>query len=175
VGVPVHRAERQVRLEARGDWVAAIDAVGQEVRVLGNRTRVLAEVAVGRAHGLELVGALSSPSVAIDAIGVNVYPLNEADLDEVDDYLGSASDPTRGFWVSELGAEAAVLGEHAQARAIRSACHLALAQLNVTGMCVWALLDDVVLPNNMGLVGRDGAPREAFYELRDAIRAARGG
>ncbi len=157
------------------EWVAAIDAVAREVRALSNSTRVLAEVAAGAGHDRELVEALSSPTVAVDAIGVNVYPLNEAEMGALVDLRGRATHPSRGFWVSEVGAEASVLGERAQARVVRLACELAVGDLNATGICVWALLDDVALPNNMGLVGRDGGPREAFRELEDAIRAARGG
>ena len=51
---------------------------------------------------------------------------------------------------------------------------VATGKLNATGICVWSLLDDTVLASNLGLVSRDGTPKEAYYVLRDAIAEVRG-
>ena len=78
-----------------------------------------------------------------------------------------------GFWVSEFGVETVLSGEAAQARALSRVVSLATGELNATGLCVWSLLDDTVMASNLGLVGRDGTPKEAYNVLREAIDEVR--
>ena len=87
------------------DWVPAIDALGQQVRAASNLTRLLMEVAMEPEQGLDLVEALSAPGLAIDAIGIDPYPLNADLLDELDDYRAKATNQELGFWISEFGVE----------------------------------------------------------------------
>ena len=155
------------------DWVPAIDALGQQVRAASNRTRLLMEVAMEPEQGLDLIEALSAPGLAIDAIGVDPYPLNTDLLDELDDYRAKATNPELGFWISEFGVETVLSGQAAQARALSYVISVATGELNATGICVWSLLDDTVLASNLGLVSRDGTPKEAYYVLRDAIAEVR--
>ena len=157
-----------------GDWAAAIDSVGRDVRARSNITRVLIEVVVEPEQGLDLVRALSAPGMSIDAIGIDIYPANPADLDVLPRYREAAANATLEFWISEYGMESVVFDQRAQSRAIVTAASRATGALNCTGLCIWTLLDDTVVPSNMGLVGRDGEPKEAFGALRDAIRAVRG-
>jgi len=156
------------------DWVAAIDSVGRDVRAHSNTTRVLIEVVVEPEQGLDLVRALSSPGISIDAIGLDIYPANPADLDVLPRYREAATNASLGFWISEYGMESVVFDQRAQSRAIMTAVSRATGALDCSGLDIWSLLDDTVVPSNMGLVGRDGEPKEAFGALRDAIRAVRG-
>ena len=162
------------RMAPVADWAAAIDRVGREVRAHSNSTRVLIEVVVEPEQGLDLVRALSAPGMSIDAIGVDIYPANPSDLDVLPKYREAATNASLGFWMSEYGMESVVFDHRAQSRAIVTAVSRAAGVLNCTGLCIWTLLDDTVVPSNMGLVGRDGAPKEAFGAFKDAIRAVRG-
>ena len=157
------------------DWAAAIDALGERVRAEGNGTRLLVEVAVEvdseGGQGAALVGAMSAPGMSIDAIGLGLNVRHEVELRALEDMAKGATNASLGLWVSSIGAEAAMLGERAQARAVSAAVSLASGGLGATGLCVRSLMDDTPLPGNFGLVGRDGAPRDSFYALRDAIRA----
>jgi hypothetical protein len=155
------------------DWVIEIDAVGKEVRSLSNHTKVLIEVAMEPEQGTDLVDALSAPGLAIDAIGVDLYPLSAEVLDDLEEYRDHATNPSIGFWVSEFGVESVLSGQEGQARALSSVISRATGELNGTGICVWALLDDTVLPSNLGIVGRDGTPKEAYRVLKDAIEKVR--
>jgi hypothetical protein len=155
------------------DWVTAIDQLAGEVHVMSNRTRVLIEVAMEPEQGLDLVKALSVPGLAIDAIGVDIYPLSTDVLDELDDYREVATNSEQGFWISEFGVESVLSGQEGQARALSSVVSRATGELNGTGICVWSLLDDTVLPSNLGIVGRDGTPKEAYGVLKDAIAEVR--
>jgi hypothetical protein len=163
------------RMAPVGDWVAAIDSLGREVRARSNHTRILIEVANEPVQGHKLVEALSAPGLAIDAIGFDLYPGNSHDLEVIKGYRDRATNPALAFWISEFGVETVMFGQRAQSRAISSVVSRASGPLNATGLCVWTLLDDTVIPSNMGLVGRTGEPKEAFGTLRDAIRAVRGG
>jgi hypothetical protein len=156
------------------DWAAAIDSVGRDVRAHSNSTRVLIEVVVEPEQGLDLVRALSAPGMDIDAIGVDKYPANPADLDVLPSYREAATNASLEFWISEYGMESVVFDQRAQSRAIMTAVSRATGTLNCSGLDIWTLLDDTVVPSNMGLVGRDGAPKEAFGALKAAIAAVRG-
>ncbi len=155
------------------DWAATVDALGESVRSRSG-TRVMVEVAVkgaaGGGQGPELVEALSGPGMSIDAIGLSLTTLRPGDLDAVLELGNAVRNGSLGLWVSTFGAEATMLGERAQARALSAAAMLATERLPGTGLCVRSLMDDTPLPNGFGLVGRDGTPREAFFALRDAIR-----
>ena len=159
------------------EWSAAIDALGERVRSGGNGTRTLVEVAVEMdvegGKGAGLLGALSSPGMSIDAIGLGIDVRGDGELRAMEDMARMATNASLGLWVSNIGAEAAMVGERAQARVVAAAASLASGRMNATGLCVRSLLDDTPLPSNFGLVGRDGAPRGSFYALRDAIRAVR--
>ncbi len=157
------------------DWVAVIDALAREVHAMSNRTRVLIEVAMEPEQGLELVEALSDDGLAIDALGVDLYPMSADVLDDLDDYRRRATNPDLGFWISEFGVESVLSGRVGQARALSSVLARATGELNGTGICVWSLLDDTVLPSNLGIVGRDGGPKAAYGVLKEAIEQVRGG
>ena len=162
------------RMAPVADWAAAIDSLGREVRAHSNSTRVLIEVVVEPQQGLDLVRALSAPGMSIDAIGVDIYPANPSDLGVLPRYREAATNASLGFWMSEYGMESVVFGQRAQSRAIVTAVSRAAGVLECTGLCIWTLLDDTVVPSNMGLVGRDGEPKEAFGALKTAIAAVRG-
>ena len=76
--------------------------------------------------------------------------------------------------MSEFGVESVMSGQEGQARALASVVSRATGHLNASGLCVWALLDDTVIPSNLGLVGRDGTPKEAYRVLKDAITEVQG-
>ena len=156
------------------DWAAAIGSVGRGVRAHSNSTRVLIEVVVEPEQGLDLVRALSAPGMDIDAIGVDKYPANPADLDVLPEYREAATNASLEFWISEYGMESVAFDRHAQSHAIMTAVSRATGALNCSGLDIWTLLDDTVVPSNMGLVGRDGEPKEAFGALKTAIAAVRG-
>jgi hypothetical protein len=151
------------------DWIPVIDSLGEEIYALSNETRVLIEVAMEPEQGIELVEALSVPGLNIDAIGVDLYPLSAEELDSLQEYREAATNEELGFWVSEFGVESVMSGQHGQARALANVLGQASGELNATGLCVWALLDDTVIPSNLGLVGRDGTPKEAYRVLKEAI------
>ncbi len=158
------------------DWVEVIDELGSDVRARSNVTRVLIEVAIEPVQGLELVEALSAPGLAIDAIGVDLYPLSADDMGRLEEYRRRATNPELGFWVSEFGVETSMSGQEGQARALATMLSWASSpdELDADGVCVWALLDDTVLPSNLGLVSREGTPKEAYGVMRDAIGRIRG-
>jgi hypothetical protein len=151
------------------EWLGPIDTVGSQVRALSNTTRVLIEVAIEPEEGLALVDALSTPGLSIDAIGIDPYPLSAEDLDAMTEYRDRAQNPELGFWISEFGVESSMSGQEGQARALSYVLTEATGDLNASGICVWALLDDTVLPSNLGLVSRDGTPKEAYHVLKAAI------
>jgi hypothetical protein len=162
------------RMAPVADWAVAIDELASEVHAMSNETRVLIEVAMEPEQGIDLVKALSAPGMAIDAIGVDIYPLSTEVLDELDDYRKAATNPGLGFWISEFGVESVLSGQEGQARAMSSVVSRATGELNGTGICVWSLLDDTVLPSNLGIVGREGTPKEAYSVLKGAIADVRG-
>ncbi|MCK4969293.1 MAG: hypothetical protein KAS77_02150, partial [Thermoplasmata archaeon] len=150
-------------------WIPVIDSLGEEIYALSNETRVLIEVAIEPEQGIELVEALSEPGLNIDAIGVDLYLLSTDGLDSLQEYRDAATNDELGFWVSEFGVESVMSGQRGQARALAEVLRQASGELNASGLCVWALLDDTVIPSNLGLVGRDGTPKEAYRVLREAI------
>jgi hypothetical protein len=158
------------------DWIEVIDELGSDVRARSNATRVLIEVAIEPVQGLELVEALSVPDLAIDAIGIDLYPLSADDMGKLKQYRKRATNPELGFWISEFGVETSMSGQEGQARAVATLLSWASSpdELNADGVCVWALLDDTVLPSNLGLVSRDGTPKEAYDVMEDAITRIRG-
>jgi hypothetical protein len=156
------------------DWVTVINETGTRVRELSNATRVLIEVAIEPRQGIELVEALSAPGLAIDAIGVDLYPLSASDLDKLDPYREAATNDQLGFWLGEFGVETLLSGHKGQARALSDVLVRATDGLDADGVCVWALLDDTVLPSNLGLVGRSGDEKEAYWVLKDAIDSIKG-
>jgi len=151
------------------DWIPVINETGTRVRELSNHTRVLIEVAIEPEQGIDLVTALSEPGLAIDAIGVDLYPLTSGDLDKLDPYRKAATNEQLGFWLGEFGVESVMSGQKGQARALSEVLVRASDGLRADGICVWSLLDDTVLPSNLGLVGRNGEEKEAYWVLRDAI------
>ena len=151
------------------DWIPVINETGTRVRQLSDHTRVLIEVAIEPVQGIDLVMALSEPGLAIDAIGVDLYPLTSGDLDKLDAYSESATNEELGFWLGEFGVESVMSGQKGQARALSEVLVRASDGLRADGICVWSLLDDTVLPSNLGLVGRNGEEKEAYWVLRDAI------
>jgi hypothetical protein len=154
-------------------WATSADVLGERVHSSSDSTRIMVEVLVDREHSQapDLVRALRAPGMSIDAIGLSLATLRYIEMS----YLWNLCDEARGgapaLWVSSFGAEAAMLGERAQAGAVSDVVLLASGRWNATGLCVRSLLDDTPLPNNFGLVGRDGSPRDSFFALRDAIRA----
>ena len=156
------------------EWTAAIDSLGDDVRAHGNNTRILIEVVVEPEQGIDLVRALSAPGIAIDAIGVDIYPADPADLDVLPEYREAATNSSLGFWISEFGMESVVFDQRAQSHAIMAAVSRATGELNCSGLDIWTLLDDTVVPSNMGLVGRDSEPKEAYSALKAAIAAVHG-
>jgi hypothetical protein len=151
------------------DWMVTINETGTRVRELSNVTRVLIEVAIEPEQGIELVEALSEPGMAIDAIGIDLYPLSASDLDKLDPYREAATNDQLGFWLGEFGVETVLSGHKGQARALSDVLARATDGMDADGICVWALLDDTVLPSNLGLVGRNGEEKEAYWVLKDAI------
>jgi hypothetical protein len=157
------------------DWLEVINETGTHVRQLSNRTRVLIEVAIEPVQGLDLVRGLSRPGMAIDAIGVDLYPLSAGDLDKLDPYREAATNDQLGFWLGEFGVESLMSGHKGQARALSEVLVRATDGLDADGICVWSLLDDTVLPSNLGMVGRGGDAKEAYWVLREAIERIRSG
>lgn len=155
-------------------WVPVIDSIGERVHGMSDHTRVLIEIAIEPEQGTDLVEALSVPGLHIDAIGVDLYPLSAETLDSIDEYREHATNPDLGFWISEFGVGSVMSGQEGQARALSSLVSRATGHLNASGLCVWALLDDTVIPSNLGLVGRDGTPKEAYRVLKDAIEEVHG-
>jgi len=131
-------------------WIPLIDSLGEEIHNLSPETNVLIEVAIEPDQGIELVEALSVPGLDIDAIGVDLYPLSADELDSLQEYRDAATNEELGFWVSEFGVESVMSGQHGQARALAHVLGQASGELNASGLCVWALLDDTVIPSNLG-------------------------
>jgi hypothetical protein len=156
------------------DWIPVINETATRVRELSNHTRVLIEVAVEPEQGVELVRALSAPGLVIDAIGVDLYPISAPDLDKLDAYREAATNDDLGFWLGEFGVETVMSGPAAQAKALATVLERATNGLNATGVCVWSLLDDTVVPSNLGIVSRNGEPKEAYRVLERAIDEIRG-
>jgi len=176
---PFFEPNGQVRVNLGGfapvdRWMAVIDETGTRVRELSNVTRVLIEVAIEPEQGIDLVKALSEPGMAIDAIGVDLYPLSAGDLDKLDPYREAATNEELEFWLGEFGVESLMSGHRGQARALSRVLVRATNDLDADGICVWALLDDTVLPSNLGIVARNGEEKEAYLVLEDAIDAIRG-
>jgi hypothetical protein len=71
--------------------------------------------------------------------------------------------------VSEFGVESVMSGQKGQARALSEILVKASGELNASGLCIRALLDDTGLPSNLGLVGRDGTPKISYQVLKEAI------
>lgn len=171
---PFFEPNGQVRVNLGGfapveDWMKVVNETGTRVRELSDHTRVLIEVAIEPEQGLDLVRALSEPGLAIDAIGVDLYPLSAGDLDKLDPYREAATNDDLGFWLGEFGVGSVMSGQKGQARALAEVLARATDGLDADGICVWALLDDTVLPSNLGMVGRSGAEKEAYLTLQEAI------
>ncbi|NIP33944.1 MAG: hypothetical protein GWN18_03325, partial [Thermoplasmata archaeon] len=177
---PFFEPNGQVRVNLGGfapveDWMEVINETGTRVRELSNRTRVLIEVAIEPEQGLDLVRGLSEPGMAIDAIGVDLYPISAGDLDKLDPYREAATNDQLGFWISEFGVETVMSGHGGQARALSEVLVSATDGLDADGICVWALLDDTVLPSNLGIVARNEDEKEAHRVLMEAIDQIRSG
>lgn len=177
--LPFFEPNGQVRVNLGGyapvhRWMEVINETGSRVRQLSNVTRVLIEVAIEPEQGIELVEGLSEEGMAIDAIGVDLYPLSASDLDKIDPYREAATNDRLGFWLGEFGVESVLSGHKGQARALSRVLVRATSDLRADGICVWALLDDTVLPSNLGLVARNGDEKEAHRVLRQAIEEIRG-
>jgi hypothetical protein len=176
---PFFEPNGQVRVNLGGfapveDWVEVINETGRKVNELSNVTRVLIEVAIEPEQGIDLVTALSEPGLAIDAIGVDLYPLSAGDLDKLDPYREAATNDQLGFWLGEFGVETVLSGHEGQARALSDVLVRSSNGLDADGICVWALLDDTVLPSNLGMVGRNGEEKKAYWVLKDAIAQMEG-
>jgi hypothetical protein len=176
---PFFEPNGQVRVNLGGfapveDWLRVVNETGSRVRELSNRTRVLIEVAIEPEQGVELVRGLSRPGMAIDAIGVDLYPISAGDLDKLDPYREAATNEELGFWLGEFGVETVLSGHGGQARALSEVLVRATDGLDADGICVWALLDDTVLPSNLGIVARSGDEKQAHGVLREAIEQVRG-
>ncbi len=177
--LPFFEPNGQVRVNLGGyapghRWMDVINETGTRVRQLSNLTRVLIEVAIEPEQGIELVEGLSEEGMAIDAIGVDLYPISASDLDKIDPYREAATNDRLGFWLGEFGVESVLSGHKGQARALSRILARATDDLRADGICVWALLDDTVLPSNLGLVARNGDEKEAHRVLRKAIEEIRG-
>ncbi|UCC92528.1 MAG: hypothetical protein JSW25_07630 [Thermoplasmata archaeon] len=173
---PFFEPNGQVRVNLGGfapveDWVEVINQTGTRVRELSDHTLVLIEVAIEPEQGIALVEALSEPGLAIDAIGVDLYPLSAGDLDKLGPYREAATNEELEFWLGEFGVETVLSGHKGQARALSDVLVRASDGLDADGICVWALMDDTVLPSNLGLVARNGEEKEAYWVLQDAIDA----
>ncbi len=155
-------------------WLGMISATAAAVRAASPSTQVLIEIADGP-QGLSLAqGLLSDPNV--NAIGFDLYPGSVSDLSKVDAYANVVrSDPSKAFWISEMGMETATFGTEAQAHFIATMVSRATERWNASGLCVWGLEDNVGLGlsylhlDSLGLVTQADQPKAGFYAYQAAI------
>lgn len=156
-------------------WLGMISATAAAVHAASPSTQVLIEIADG-SQGLPLAqGLLHDPNV--NAIGFDLYPGSVSDLSKVDAYANLVrGDPSKAFWISEMGLETASFGTEAQAHYIATMVSRATEQWNASGLCVWGLEDNVGLGlsylhlDSLGLVTQAYQPKAGFYAYEAAIQ-----
>ncbi|MCK5344981.1 MAG: hypothetical protein KAR20_16335, partial [Candidatus Heimdallarchaeota archaeon] len=121
----------------------------------------------------ELYDLLISNGSLIKAIGIDVYPIVKAHLDDivlfVDKFTSRSNNLSQELWVFEIGFSAASFGETVQAKILGESLGYLSQFSAIKGVIQYSLVDDPDNMKQLGLITSDGRLKDSFYAYQYAI------
>ncbi|MGC8497670.1 MAG: hypothetical protein ACP5NL_06725 [Thermoplasmata archaeon] len=154
------------KTEPASVWIPMISYTAKKVHEESPTTKVLIEVAVN-SQGPPLFKALENATVPINAVGIDIYPVQKSDFNAFYTYYNiSLSNHAREFWISEFGVDSLLFGENAQANSIGYMLSIA-SKYRVSGFCVYMLDDNSA--THLGIVYNSYTLKKAYNAYTFAI------
>jgi hypothetical protein len=121
----------------------------------------------------ELYDLLISNGSLIKAIGIDVYPIVKAHLDDIvlfaDKFTSRSNNLSQELWVFEIGFSAASFGETVQAKILGESLGYLSHIPAIKGVIQYSLVDDPDNMKQLGLITSDGRLKDSFYAYQYAI------
>jgi hypothetical protein len=154
------------KAEPASVWIPMISYTAKKIHEESPTTKLLIEVAAN-SQGVSLFTALENATVPINAVGIDIYPIQNSDFNSFYTYYNlSLTNPSREFWISEFGVDSLLFGEDAQANSIGYMLSIA-SKYGVSGFCVYMLDDNSA--THLGLVYNNYATKKAYNAYAFAI------
>ncbi len=154
------------KAEPTSVWIPIISYTAKKIHEESPATKVLIEVAVN-SQGPSLFTALENVTVPINAVGIDIYPIQKSDFNAFYTYYNiSLSNHGREFWISEFGVDSLLFGENAQANSIGYMLAIA-SKYRVSGFCVYMLDDNSI--THLGIVYNNYTLKKAYSAYAFAI------
>ncbi|MEM3252503.1 MAG: hypothetical protein QXM94_02350 [Thermoplasmata archaeon] len=154
------------KAEPTSVWIPMISYTAKKIHEESPVTKVLIEVAAN-SQGPALFTALENATVPINAVGIDIYPLQRSDFNAFYTYYNiSLSNHVREFWISEFGVDSLLFGENAQANSIGYMLSIA-SKYKVSGFCIYMLDDNSA--THLGIVYNSYTLKKAYNAYAYAI------
>ncbi|MHA1911689.1 MAG: hypothetical protein ACTSYA_08345 [Candidatus Kariarchaeaceae archaeon] len=160
-----------------GLWMAYINSAAEHL----NNSYPGVDVGTTLVYGSEvatpdswqLFDLLIASGSLVKAIGIDVYPIVKAHLDDiallVDKFTSRSNTLAQELWVFEIGISAASFGETIQANFLGESLGYISQFSAIKGVMQYSLVDDPDNMKQLGLISSDGRLKDSFYAFQYAI------